>query len=190
MVLLSIDPGINFCGLCVNVFDESFKVLNSSLVKNIRKLTEEEKLLEKRRGIRVVKIKAILDKIYELINQYKVTSIVIEAPFYNSLTPMAYGSILEVLCAIKYTVVMELNLDFEVLEPLLIKKLFTDKSQANKDMMKTFLSSKIASGDITIGEIDFNGLSEHEIDAIAIGFVFRHMLTQRQQDSTKESNRD
>lgn len=174
MVLLSIDPGINFCGLSVSVFDEKYKVLNSSLVKNIRKLTEEEKLLEKKRGIRVVKIKAILDKIYELINQYKVTSIVMEAPFYNSLTPMAYGSILEVIFSIKYTVVMELGIDFEVIEPLLIKKLFTDKSLASKDIMKSFLIDRVNKGEIDL-QTPIDTLSEHEIDAIAIGFVYFNM---------------
>ena len=175
MSLLSIDPGINFCGLSVGIYDNSYKVLECSLVKNIRKLTEEEKALEKKRGIRVVKIKAIIDKVYDLVSRHSVDTIVVEAPFYNSLTPMAYGSILEVLFSIKYTVVMELDLQFEVLEPLLIKKLFTDKSFASKDVMKSFLKTKIQSNDISIGSIDFDSLSEHEVDAIAIGYVYSNM---------------
>jgi len=70
---------------------------------------------------------------------------------------------------------MELDLQFEVLEPLLIKKLFTDKSFASKDVMKSFLKSKILSNDIFIGSIDFDSLSEHEVDAIAIGYVYSNM---------------
>ena len=62
-VILSIDPGINFCGLIVSDFTDHLVVKHSHLVKNIRKLTEEEKVLEKVRGIRVVKISAILSKV-------------------------------------------------------------------------------------------------------------------------------
>jgi Holliday junction resolvasome RuvABC endonuclease subunit len=173
MILLSIDPGINFCGLTVSDYTDKHNVIETVLVKNIRKLTEEEKVVEKIRGIRVVKILAILTAVSNLISKYKIETIVVESPFYNSLTPMAYGSILEVIFAIKYSIVLSMNLTLEVMEPLLIKKMFTNKAMASKDLMKEFLNSKVTTGEIVLSDtIVKDDLSEHEIDAIAIAYVF------------------
>ena len=96
---------------------------------------------------------------------------------------MAYGSILEVLFAIKYGIALEQDIDFQVIEPLLIKKMFTQKSQASKDLMKEFLEAKVRTKEINLGDIDPQTLSEHEIDAIAIGFVY-NVLKQQQGETT------
>jgi Holliday junction resolvasome RuvABC endonuclease subunit len=177
---LSIDPGLNFCGISVISFNKiddntgTFEVLDTILVKNARKFTDEEKVIETKLGNRTVKVLAILSTINELLFKHDIESIVVEAPFYNALTPMAYGSLLEIIFAIKYSIVVDSELKFKLIEPLLIKKIFTNMSQANKEQMKKFLLSKKEDGSIIINK-NIEELSEHEIDSIAVGFV--HVLT-------------
>lgn len=169
--LIAIDPGINFCSLVTIDTENEFKVINSVLVKNARAFTPEEKIKEASFGPRAVKVGAIIKKLEELIEQYGVTTIVVEAPFYNALTPMAYGSLLEVIFAIKYAVVIPRGLKFELIEPTLVKKLFANKGYAAKEAMRQFLHAKKASGEIIL-PYEVDSLSEHEVDGVAIGFVY------------------
>ena len=172
-MLLAIDPGINTTGLAVLDIAQKVVVKETVLVKNARKFTPEEKLIEEAHGTRVVKVLAITNKIEELLDKYKeIDTIVAEAPFYNSLTPMAYGSLLEVISAIRYMVAYQKSLPFKLIEPLVIKRLFTSKAMASKELIKHFLHEKKKDGSIII-DIDIDTLSEHEIDAVAIGFVHR-----------------
>ena len=174
---ISIDPGLNFCGISVIESEKltedtaTFKVLETILVKNARKFTETEKSLEKRLDARTVKVLSIIDTIRGLLERYEIEAIVIEAPFYNALTPMTYGSLLEVIFGIKYSLVINSELNFHLIEPLRIKKIFTNFSQANKEQMATFLRNKKESGDIEIDK-NIEELSEHEVDSIAVGFVY------------------
>lgn len=175
MAILSIDPGINNTGLAVLDNTSQFTVIETVLVKNARKFTDDEKLLEKEYGTRAVKVEAILKTVRELLCKYNIETIAIEAPFYNALTPVAYGSLLEVIFAIKYDIVVKGKYIFKLIEPLLVKKMFTNKGMAAKDLIKEFLKIKKEDGSILIA-FDIDTLSEHEIDAIAVGFVYDLML--------------
>lgn len=170
-LLISIDPGINFCSLITIDVENGFKVLDTVLVKNARSFTPEEKLLEIDFGPRAVKVAAILKKLESLIDEHNVATIVIEAPFYNALTPMAYGSLLEVIFAIKYCVVIKRKLKFSLIEPTLVKKLFANKGTAAKEAMRQFLIAKKASGEIIL-PFEISDMSEHEVDGVAIGYVY------------------
>lgn len=171
MSILSIDPGINNCGLSVINYEKEFTVIETCLVKNARKFTDSEKVIESKFGNRAVKVIAILNTIDSILTTYKdIDTIVIEAPFYNALTPMAYGSLLEVIFAIKYTIVIKKELGFKLVEPLLVKKLFSNQSQASKEAMKQFLIKKKENKDILLNK-DVTELSEHEIDSIAVGYI-------------------
>lgn len=170
MIILSIDPGLNNTGISILDLTNEFKVLETTLVKNTRKFTDSEKIIEQKFGNRVVKVSAILSAINELVSKYNIKDIIIEAPFYNALTPMAYGSLLEVIYSIKYTIVVNKDINFKLVEPLLVKKLFTKNHLAGKELIKFHLSRMIDSKEIFMDK-DINELSEHEIDSIAIGYV-------------------
>lgn len=176
-MLLAIDPGINQCGLAVLNTENKVVVKETVLVKNARKFTPEEKIIEEKHGTRAVKVLAITGKIEELLDTYNdIDFIIAEAPFYSALTPMAYGSLLEVISAIRYMVAYKRDLPFKLIEPLLVKRIFTTKAMASKELIKQFLCEKKKDGSIVI-DIDIETMSEHEIDAVAIGFV--HHLNQK-----------
>lgn len=172
-MFLSIDPGVNNTGLTVFSLNKKFKIHYSYNVNNLRKFTDEEKELEKIYGQRTIKVLYILEKIKKILNSYEIEEVVVEGPFYNALTPVAFGSLLEVINAIKYTLLIPNNINIVVLEPLLIKKIFTKERLANKELMKLFFLEKIHKEEIEIDdEININILTEHQIDSIAVGFCW------------------
>lgn len=175
--MLSLDPGIAFTGISINDTSEGFRVVETHIVKNNRTFTPEEKVIEKSQGPRAVKLLAIINKFKSLLERFNIEMIVIEAPFYNALTPQAYGSLLEVVFGLKYSVLVPMDLKYRLIEPTLVKKLFTSHGMAKKEMMKQFLISKIATGEIKMDK-PVESLTEHEIDSIAIGYV--HWLTTQQ----------
>ena len=175
--VLSLDPGIAFTGISINDTSEGFRVVETHIVKNNRTFTPEEKVIEKSQGPRAVKLLAIINKFKSLLERFNIEMTVIEAPFYNALTPQAYGSLLEVVFGLKYSVLVPMDLKYRLIEPTLVKKLFTSHGMAKKEMMKQFLISKIATGEIKMDK-PVESLTEHEIDSIAIGYV--HWLTTQQ----------
>ncbi len=174
-MILSIDPGVNNCGIAVADTTTGFDVKHTRCVRNARKFTDSEKIVEKEFNARVVKVSHILDSVNEVLDTYpQIDGIAIETPFYSALTPLAYGSLMEVISAIKYNILVPRNLKFRMIEPLLIKRMFITtkmtKGMTGKEVIKRFLLTKIADGHILYTG-DVEALTEHEIDAIAIGFV-------------------
>lgn len=174
-MLLSIDPGLNNCGLAVIKTEKQFSVLETTTIKNARKFDLDEKKLEEKFNSRVVKLMHIERTVREVLEKYPEISVVaIEAPFYHASTPMAFSSLLEVVSVLKHKVFVPMGINPIMVEPMLVKKLFiTDrltKGMSGKEYMKEFLKRRIASGDIRYtGDIDL--LTEHEIDAIAVGLT-------------------
>lgn len=186
-MILSIDPGINNCGLSVLDLESDFVVKENCLVKNARKFTDEEKVVETKFGNRTVKVMAIINKIKEILTKYpSIDRLIIEAPFYNALTPMAYGSLLEVIFSIKYLIVVPMNMDMKLIEPLLVKKLFSGQHMAKKEVMRQFLIKKRDDGEIKL-TANIDDLSEHEIDSIAIGYV-HYLSVLEERNNVVDSN--
>lgn len=173
-MLLSIDPGVNNCGLAVVDYIGPFTVLETFNVNNARRFTDAEKIIEKEFGARVVKVNHILDHVKRMLAAHPcVDHVVIEAPFYSALTPLAYGSLLEVISAIKYSLLIPQSLRYTMAEPLLVKRAFInvklDKGLKKKEVMRQFLEKKVAAGEVLLPAA-VDTLTEHEIDAIAVGF--------------------
>lgn len=160
------------CGIAVvKGQGNKLEVLETHLVKNARKFTDTEKELEVLHGTRYVKVMAIINKLTELLDKHKTKLLVIEAPFYSALTPVAFGSLLEVILAIKYTTAIERKLELTMVEPTLVKKIFTGHGRAKKEMMKEFAISLKSNG-VLVTDVDFSLISEHEIDAVAVAYTY------------------
>ena len=177
---ISIDPGLNTCGIAIFTFDNNrFSVKSTKLINNLRKLTDKEKVIAKKYTDRLAKLDTIVrvidDMFDELLGEgYEIVTLIVEAPFYSSFRPSAFGSLVETISLIRYNVAFRRDVEFFAMEPMLVKKIFTDRGMANKDDMKTKLLSKIQTKELDC-PIDIDSISEHEIDAIAIGYS--HFLT-------------
>lgn len=176
-MLMSIDPGINNCGVAI-IEPNKTNVLNVTYLLNIagnRKFTPEEKKMEEVYGTRVVKVANILSTLDALVKLHNVKIITVEAPFYNALTPAAYGALVEVVSAIKHCIAIPNSCSYSVTEPLRIKKLFIQEKLTNaktkKDVMRYFMNKLVNEKVITVPKT-VEEMTEHEIDAVAIGYAF------------------
>lgn len=169
---LSCDPGVANFGMAVIDPEKEFKVMATRLVKTARKFTDDEKAIEAMYGARTVKVFSILREIEDMcVTHPSIDTIVVEAPFYNALTPVAYASLLEVITAVRYLVVIKKKLKFKAIEPLLVKKFFTRNHMATKQFMKEFLTKRIEDKSVILADtIIPENLSEHEIDSVAVGY--------------------
>ena len=80
-MLLAIDPGVNNCGIAVADTSGIFKVVETQNVKNARKFTDVEKLVEAEYGARVVKVQHITDSVSLTLDKYPdVREVSIETP--------------------------------------------------------------------------------------------------------------
>ena len=55
---------------------------------------------------------------------------------------------------------------------MLVKKVFAKNHMAKKEHMRQFLITRVGDGSIVMTQYVVDNLSEHEIDAIAVGFVY------------------
>jgi Holliday junction resolvasome RuvABC endonuclease subunit len=176
-MIISIDPGLNFCGISVIEFNEKPYIHKTILIDNNRRLTEEEKKLCEKYDSRVIKVQEIINTINALIEQYSIEYIVIEGPFYSGLRPQAYSALLEIITAIKYLVAIPNGISLSIVEPLLVKKLFSNFHMSTKEDMRVALDKRVQEGVIGVdSSINIHKLSEHEIDSIAVGFSFFNIL--------------
>lgn len=177
-MLLCIDPGLNNCGLSIIDDKDDFLVKKTVLVKNARKFTEEERVIETKYGSRTVKVKAIVKDIENLLLEFPdIHTVIMEAPFYNKAMPNAFGSLLEVIFSVKYMVVVPKDLGFAKVEPLLVKKFFSKQHLASKQVIKEALIKNVQLGYVKLAEgLDVEKMSEHEIDSIAVGYSYRSVL--------------
>ena len=173
-MIIAIDPGINSTGLAVLEDKETYlQVHTTAFVKGNRAFTKEEKLLEKQQDSRYVRAIAILTKLQELVNTYPIEAVISEAAFYNPRRPIAYSSLLEVIFAVKYGLIKEIKVPFKTMAPKLVKSLFNQHGASLKDDMSKRLTLLIEKGLLQLDKnIQLTELTEHEIDAIAIGWSY------------------
>lgn len=157
-------------------YTDVFTVLETMNICNERRFTPEEKAIEKVFGLRSVKVTAILEKVRLTLAKYpQIKHVAMEAPFYNPGTPQAYGSLLEIISAIKHTILMPNKIEHSLVAPLLVKRMFLNvklgKDLKKKEAMKALLVMKVSKGEIAL-PCEVDALSEHEIDAIAVGYSY------------------
>lgn len=180
-MFLSIDPGLNNLGLTVFSTEPKFHIHYTKNISNIRKLTPEEKEVEKKYDLRTVKVLSIQRQIEEILSQFNITHVIFEAPFFHALTPNAFGSLLEVIQAVKYNCFVPKDITVQLIEPTVIKSIFTKEGFANKNMMRLIFNNKIVEQEITIEDgIDLALLTEHQVDSIAIGYTYNHLQIKQQ----------
>lgn len=173
---ISIDPGLNTCGVAVFTNEDGrFNVKSTTLINNLRKLTDSEKVIAKQYTERLAKLDTIvktIDAMYDSLTEegYAVSTLIVEAPFYSSFRPAAFGSLVETISLIRYNVAFKRSSAFFAIEPMAVKKAFAARGMANKDDMRASLLYKIETKELDC-TIDISTISEHEVDAIAIGYT-------------------
>ena len=176
--LLAIDPGVNNCGLAVFDIDYKTNKIMSVDANTVisAKLNDTTSLYEDLYSERTIKLYKLMNRISEVVDNVNPAIVVCESPFYNRLRPMAYGSLLEVLNSIHSVVInYNNNIPFFTVEPLLVKKTVGAGMQTGKldvkesiGRIETIMSNLIP---------DLDGLDEHSVDAMAVGYTYLKLTT-------------
>lgn len=180
--VMSIDPGLNFTGVGIQDVDVA-----TSIISAIQAFTLVNQRLEDCTGLdpesvseRTIKLWKLRDAIVTVLHRYKPIFVVCEAPFYDHRRPMAFGALLEVVNAIQMAVLIyNSNIRFVLLPPLVVKKFVgaqTIKNDTEKGKLEVKRAISAIPAIMNVLQNDIDTLSEHAIDAIAIGYTGIHTL--------------
>jgi len=162
MVMISIDPGTVTCGVAVWVIDDKF------FIKDLYSFTiyiNPDKELNKRMN----DLYYIFKDIFNDIEPFHLAH---ESGFINRFRPQAYGPIYTTIHLIRQAYIETMG-DYGMFAypPKMVKSVVSKGTADKDDMLKAVTGIKEVSCFLTKKE------SEHEIDAIAIGYT--HLLNIR-----------
>jgi Holliday junction resolvasome RuvABC endonuclease subunit len=174
---MSLDPGLSNTGVATFDIDfttgkilriEAFTLTNNKLADD----TGLDDEIHQERAIKLMKLKQALQFVLENTTPVDVAC---EAPFYNPLMPMAYGVLVEVVSHLFHAVVeFNPNIQFTQYPPMTVKKSVGAKAakkdtEKGKNMVKEALLQIPEIMSVLVTDIEL--LSEHAIDAIAVGYT-------------------
>lgn len=173
--LLAIDPGTEFCGVSLIEHNTEGEIrsmesitLNSNRVR-FPKSEEIENLYGDRYG-RIYRIAHAFENILLTFNPH---CVVCEAPFYHRLHPTAFAPLVELIQCLRDAVIKaNIHAPFLMYPPILVKKTLSGNSFADKPAMKKALSEHPVLSKL----IDIQKLSEHAIDASAVGYTHLKLI--------------
>ena len=180
--LLSFDPGTTNMGWAYSNYNTNtgeFTVLNYGLFQ-ASKIAKKRKELVNDFGQRVISLQVIQEETERLINSYNPDFVISEDTFFHYSTPQAH--IVLALCIYTVEKVLFTLFNLNKLKKMTAKRLYKLAPSTIKMIMSGSGSSnkqKIIEA-VTNGEIikfntkrnDLDIITEHEADAIAIGYTF------------------
>lgn len=165
--ILGIDPGSNDLGLCFMTIEaETGRIkLITTYNLNVNLLPTGDYYYDNNR---INKLIAFETYITNVLLQVNPNAVAIEAPFFNSASPQAYGSLKEIVCIIQM-VAVKCNpvVNVMVIEPLLVKKYVNSNYKEGKEGVK-----RAVEGNPLLNIFLSPTISEHEIDAVAIAYSY------------------
>jgi Holliday junction resolvasome RuvABC endonuclease subunit len=179
---MSIDPGTNFCGIVLSTMENNILVVHSTELINVTTSfkSEREKQTMELYGPRFLKILRITDRMKEIISDNNVDCLAVEGAYFNPTRPNAYASLIEVLFAVRNIVAYPLMMNVTEISSMLVKKQFSvdnmvkKGNSSKKDFVREGLIERKLNGTVVITK-DIEQMSEHEVDATAIGYTYHKL---------------
>lgn len=176
-IFLAIDPGTKNTGIAIYMCDRYMKIhrIEAYTIKSDKLNDRYLEDIAISHSERIANILKISHTVLDYLREYQPTYICCESPFYNRLRPTAYGPLLELLFALR-NVSIEFNplVPFLTYEPLYVKKAISGKAHADKLMVSTSIHNNPEITDALCNDI--HTLSEHAMDAIAVGWTHLKQL--------------
>lgn len=180
--LLSIDPGISALGYAFSTVDITYTVHEANTVHPNKFPNDSVYKREKRLfPQRVLNGKRVSEIFEDLVLTYRPDYITSEDAFFNPLRPNAFIALIIALFAMETSLhklyrqkAIPDRIGFYKTPPTVVKKILNEDvgGKALKQDMLTALIAKINSGDIQFDIDQLDGLSEHAVDAIGVGYAF------------------
>lgn len=169
--VVGIDPGSESLGLAIISFDiETFKIVSTQAKTfTASKMFNEDSWGAELHGNRVWRIKHLQQTLTDIFNYVDPVFIVCESPFYNPRRPNAYGVLVEVLTAVRNSVMEHDSWkSLYLIDPPTIKKAVGAAGNADKFKMQEMVCAMDNLNPIP--GLDISKLDEHSIDAIAVAY--------------------
>lgn len=170
--IIGIDPGTTHLGFSVINVDISNLQINSSVAYTLNgaKLSDDNSWLAQTYGDRFNRINALENSLSEIFEQFRPTIICAESPFFGLRHPNAFQALTEVICAIRNAVYKhDIWMTLKLVPPSSVKQAIFAKGNATKTTMKDCLTNLMPELNYN-GNIPFNLLDEHSVDALAVGY--------------------
>lgn len=163
---MGVDPGTNYCG--VAIFDVDDKTFEIKGIDNILVDLTKPRYNIDNNNLLFPRLNKLYRTFMDIYEKYDIYWLAIEAAFINRLRPAAYGPIVTSIFSVKKAFIDSYNLN-NIVEypPTIVKQVVSEYGQATKDGMYDAVN-KIKELD---GLFDIDTISEHEIDAIAMGYT-------------------
>lgn len=183
-IILAIDPGTRNTGIAIFECDRYNKI-KSIEAHTIRSdkingdYLDDIVISHTERIANIIKVSQTLS-LY--LQQYKPNLICCESPFYNRLRPSAFAPLVELLFALR-NISIEFNplIPFLTYEPLYVKKAISGKAHADKLVVSTAIHNNQEIVNALVNDI--HQLSEHALDAIAVGWTHLKQLKEIEQNA-------
>lgn len=170
--MLNIDPGFNNLGVSIFEVDTRSGRINKIIIESIvtDKAPSFSGYSEEYVPERLYKLRKIYDNVRELCSYYRPAILAHETPFYNPRMPAAFGSLVEVLTAVKNAVLDDnSNIYIEGISPQSVKKGVGAAGKKGKDIMFEHVLAIPELRDVLDSPIE--SLTEHCIDSMAVGWT-------------------
>lgn len=170
--IIGIDPGTTKLGVSImEICLDTRQILNTqAMTLNGEKLANNY-LLETHYGHRHSRINGMMDSVYQMLVNYQPFAVISEAPFFNPTRPAAFEALVEVIGALRSTVMR-----YDIFKPLIsvdpssVKNAVGAKGGANKVSIKEAVTML---PDINYHDKEeFASLDEHAIDSIAVNYWY------------------
>lgn len=176
--LMAADPGLNNTGVAEIIFN-----LDTGRIESIYAETLMNDYLVQDSGVsqcvhaeRTHKLLVMKHGFSGFVEDFDAQAVACEAPFFDRFRPMAYGYLLEVVNNLREAVIdFNPEVSFTEIPPLSVKSCIGAKAIANdtlkgKEVVK--VAMKLIPEVMDAMVIDFDHLTEHAIDAIAVGYAY------------------
>jgi len=170
VTIMGLDPGSSTFGISLlNINLETMEIVSSNAwTINGAKLINKNSWMEQLYGNRFSRVSAIENYLLEIFRLYRPTSISSESPFINNAFPAAGIALTEVICAIRRSVMhYDIWMELHMVPPSSVKNAVKAIGNADKFVMKEKLKQLLPILKYN-GEVPFDSLDEHSIDALAV----------------------
>lgn len=179
--ILSFDPGLSFSGWAYSSVDDSdiftveeFGMITPNKTVNHKEYREEVDIY----GTRMITLTLLRLMVKDLIDRFKPDYVASEDAFFNPRRPSAYEALIHWILMVSIVLRDDYNKPLIKIPPKLVKKYISGDGTSNKlGVQDAIFHHKDIHFSIDMNEIE---LTEHEGDAIAIGYSFWKMTKSQQ----------
>lgn len=180
-IILAIDPGTRNTGVAIYACDRYNHInrIEAYTIKADKLNGDHLEDIAVSHTERIANIIKVSQAMLVYLREYNPNFICCESPFYNRLRPSAFAPLVELLFALR-NISIDYNplVPFLTYEPLYVKKAISGKAHADKLVVSTAIHNNQEIVDALVNDI--HQLSEHALDAIAVGWTHLKRLREVQ----------